>query len=128
MGRSCWLRVTPPHLPPVHISFQTMRQFSLKSSVLHLYICTLVDRRLRERRGPPDQRHRGVRSASAAAAGAAADSAAARLPDAAHQTADHQPGGRSSFTRRTLELAYDLSSDPHMILILISYFLLIYCF
>lgn len=77
----------------------------LKSSVLT--VCTLVDRRLRERRGPPDQRHRGVRSASAAAAGAAADSAAARLPDAAHQTADHQPGTGPR--------------DPHMSLIQISF-------
>lgn len=49
-------------------------------------------RRLRERRGPPDQRHRRVWSASAAAAGAAADSASTRLPDAPHQTAQHQPG------------------------------------
>ncbi|KAJ8392460.1 hypothetical protein AAFF_G00075850, partial [Aldrovandia affinis] len=49
---------------------------------------------LREGRGPPDQRHRRVRPAPAAAPGAAADPAPARLPDASHKTTDHQPAHR----------------------------------
>lgn len=57
---------------------------------------SLSFRRLWEGCGPSDQRHRRVRSASAAPPGAAADSPSTRLPDAPHEAAHHQSGERNS--------------------------------
>lgn len=67
-----------------------------------------------ERCESPEQRHRGVRSASAAPPGAPADAPSASLPDSAHQTARRRPG-RSSTLAPTVTCSASLQT-PQLLL------------